>query len=319
MRVRTRAAATGFVVLVLIAVIGIIVVLRQAGDGLRLPLAGRACTVQADGQVTLDSQQMANAATIAAIGVQRKMPERAVVVALATAYQESGLRNLTGGDRDSVGLFQQRPSQGWGTPTQIRDPRYAARKFYAALKKVRGWQDMRVTDAAQKVQRSAFPEAYEKWADESQVLTRALLGHATTAVSCSVGGDPVLRGAAAIAALTEGLSLDWGLVAFTSDGDRQAGRGYFSSAVDSFGNPTLLMVGINDFERSPAGSLTTSAEGVRAGWRYTHWLVSHAKEHGVKRVVYDGREWTAKRGDWKRLPDSDRGDTQVLAEVHADV
>ncbi|MFI7552901.1 hypothetical protein ACIBQ2_24510 [Micromonospora sediminimaris] len=310
MRVRTRAVATGFVVLVLIVAIGTIVALRQAGEGLRLPLAGRACTVQADGEVTLDSQQMANAATIAAIGVQREMPERAVVVALATAYQESGLRNLTGGDRDSVGLFQQRPSQGWGTPKQIRDPRYAAGKFYAALKKVRGWEDMRVTDAAQKVQRSAFPEAYEKWADESQVLTRALLGHASTAVTCAVGGDPVMRGAAAIAALTEGLTLDWGLRAFTGDDDRQVGRSYFTSAVDSSGNPTLLKVGINE---SP------SAEGVRAGWRYTHWLVSHAKEHGVKRVTYDGREWTAKRGDWKRLPDSDRGDTEVLAEVHADV
>ncbi|NLU78937.1 hypothetical protein HCA58_11230 [Micromonospora sp. HNM0581] len=319
MWVRTRAAATGFVVLVLIAAIGMIVVLRQAGEGLRLPLAGRACTVQADGEVTLDSQQMANAATIAAIGVQREMPEQAVVVALATAYQESGLRNLAGGDRDSVGLFQQRPSQGWGTPEQIRDPRYAAGKFYAALKKVRGWEDMRVTDAAQKVQRSAFPEAYEKWADESQVLSRALLGHATTAVACAVNGDPAMRGAAAIAALTEGLSLDWGLVASTSDDDRRAGTGYYSSTVDNDGNPTLLKVEINDFERSPAGSLTASADGVRAGWRYTHWLVSHAKEHGVKRVTYDGREWTAKRGGWKRLPDSDRGDTEVLAEVHADV
>ncbi|QOC90778.1 hypothetical protein D0Q02_19765 [Micromonospora craniellae] len=315
---RARAVVTGFVVLVLIVVIGIVLGLRQAGEQLRLPFAGRACTVQADGEVTLDSQQMANAATIAAIGAQRKMPERAVVVALATAYQESGLRNLAGGDRDSVGLFQQRPSQGWGTPEEIRDPRYASKKFYAALKKVRGWEDMRVTDAAQKVQRSAFPEAYEKWADESEVLTRALLGHATTAVTCTVGGDPVLRGAAAIDALAEGLALDWGLVALAPD-DRPSGRGYFSSAVDDDGNPIYLKVGINDFERSPGGSLMTSAEGVRSGWRYAHWLVAHAKQHGVKRVTYHGREWSARRGDWKRLPDSDRGDTEVLAEVHADV
>ncbi|MEU5553987.1 MULTISPECIES: hypothetical protein [unclassified Micromonospora] len=285
MWVRTRAVVTGFVVLVLIAAIGIVLGLRQVGEQLRLPFAGRACTVQADGEVTLDSQQMANAATIAAIGAQREMPERAVVVALATAYQESGLRNLAGGDRDSVGLFQQRPSQGWGTPEQIGDPRYAARKFYAALKKVRGWEDMRVTDAAQKVQRSAFPEAYEKWADESEVLTRALLGDATTAVTCTVGGDPVLRGAAAIAKLAEGLTLDWGL---------------------------------SDFVESPAG-LTTSADGERAGWRYAHWMVSHAKEHGVKRVTFDGREWTAKRGTWKQLPEREREDSQVSAEVHADV
>ena len=145
---------------------------------------------------------MANAATIAAIGVQRGMPERAVVVALATAYQESKLRNLADGDRDSVGLFQQRPSQGWGTPAQIRDPRYAANRFYAALKKVSGWEKMRVTDAAQRVQRSAFPEAYQKWADESEVLSRALLGDATGAVACTVGATPAMHGAAAAAQLT---------------------------------------------------------------------------------------------------------------------
>ncbi|SCL17434.1 hypothetical protein GA0070616_1276 [Micromonospora nigra] len=315
---RTRAVVAGGVVLVLVAVVGIVLGLRQVGDRLRLPLTGRACTVQTDdGQVSLNAEQMAHAATIAAIGSRRGMPERAVVVALATAYQESGLRNLAGGDRDSIGLFQQRPSQGWGTPEQIRDTRYATRKFYAALKKVRGWEEMRVTDAAQKVQRSAFPEAYEKWADESQVLTQALLGHATTAVTCTLGGDPAMRGAAALDALGRGLTLDWGVAAFASGDDQPAGRGYFSTDVD--GDPTLLKVGVNDFERSPEGSLMTSAEGVRAGWRYAHWLVSHAKPHGVKRVVYDGREWTAKRGDWKRLPDSDRGDTQVLAEVHADV
>src|SRR3712207_121965 len=144
------------------------------GGVLKLPRLGPECTVRADGEVTLDAVQMANAATISAVGVRRKMPERAVVVALATALQESKLENLDTGDRDSVGLFQQRPSQGWGSEEQIQDPRYAAEKFYAALKKVKGWKKMRVTDAAQKVQRSAYPNAYEKWADESEVLARAL-------------------------------------------------------------------------------------------------------------------------------------------------
>ena len=142
---------------------------------------------------------MANAATITAVGMRRKMPERAIVVALATALQESKLENLDDGDRDSVGLFQQRPSQGWGTPEKIQDPRYAADKFYTALKKVKGWKKMRVTDAAQKVQRSAYPNAYEKWADESAVLARALTGRATGAVECTVSGEPALRGAAAAA------------------------------------------------------------------------------------------------------------------------
>ncbi|GGK36669.1 hypothetical protein GCM10010124_31640 [Pilimelia terevasa] len=79
-----------------------------------------------------------------------------------TAMQESGLRNLPGGDRDSVGLFQQRPSQGWGTVAQLRDPAYAATKFYQRLAKVPGWERMSVTDAAQAVQRSAYPNAYAK-------------------------------------------------------------------------------------------------------------------------------------------------------------
>lgn len=272
--------------MVVLAVVGIWVVVQQAGQHLRLPLTTRSCTVRADGEVRLDADQMANAATIAAIGIQRKMPERAVVVALATAYQESGLRNLSGGDRDSVGLFQQRPSQGWGTPEQIRDPRYATKRFYAALKRVRGWEKMRVTEAAQKVQRSAFPEAYEKWADESQVLTRALLGEATGAVACTVSSRPAMRGQAAAAALTRGLRLDWGL-----------------PEVSAPAEPTGLIV---------------PADNQRAGWRYAHWLVSHASDHGVKRVRFGGLEWTARGGTWNRVSDTTDAAGQVLAEVFAD-
>ena len=300
---RARAVLAGFVVLVLIALIGIVLGMRQVGERLRLPLASRACTVQADGEVSLNAHQMANAATIAAIGVQRGMPERAVVVALATAYQESGLRNLAGGDRDSVGLFQQRPSQGWGTPAEIRDPRYAANRFYAALKKVRGWEDMRVTDAAQKVQRSAFPEAYEKWAGDSEVLTRALLGEATGAVACTVGGDPAMRGAAAAAALTQGLTLDWGL----ADSDA-AGQAKALDVVDSRVNRDGGLTG-----------LTVTAADERAGWRYAHWLVSHASDHGVKTVRFGGLEWTARNGTWKRVADRERTDGQVVVEIHADM
>ncbi|SCL42002.1 hypothetical protein GA0074692_6605 [Micromonospora pallida] len=280
---RTRAIVAIGLGLTIIASIGIYLGIRNVGDDLRLPIAGRSCTVQADGQVRLNAEQMANAATIAAIGIQRKMPERAVVVALATAYQESGLENLAGGDRDSIGLFQQRPSQGWGTPEEIRDPRYAAKKFYAGLKKVRGWEEMRVTDAAQAVQRSAFPEAYQKWADESEVLTRALLGDATAAVACTVGRTPVMRGDAAAAALTRGLTLDWGL-----------------SETASLAELTGLAV---------------PAADPRDGWRYAHWLVSHAHDHGVKRVRFADLEWTASKGTWSRVSDRDRQDTRVVAEV----
>src|SRR3954447_7046263 len=101
-----------------------------------------------------DFDQAASATTIAAVGVQLGLPPHAVTVALATALQESKLRNLAGGDRDSLGLFQQRPSQGWGTPDQILDPVYSATAFYNALLKVKNWDSLPVNDAAQKVQRS---------------------------------------------------------------------------------------------------------------------------------------------------------------------
>ncbi|MFF5176077.1 hypothetical protein ACFY3U_26110 [Micromonospora sp. NPDC000089] len=283
MRVRTRTFVAAGVVVAVVALLGVWVVVRHLGDQLGLPMAGRSCTVRADGTVVLDADQMANAATIAAIGSQRQMPERAVVVALATAFQESGLRNLPDGDRDSIGLFQQRPSQGWGTPAQIRDERYAAERFYAALKKVRGWEGMEVTEAAQAVQRSAFPTAYQKWADEAEVLTRALLGDATGAVACTVGGSPAMRGAVAAAALTRGLALDWG-VPDTA--------------------PTTELAG-----------LTVSAPDRRDGWRYAHWLVSHATDHGVKRVRFADLEWTARDGNWVKVADGRPSDARVLAEV----
>jgi hypothetical protein len=111
----------------------------------------------------VSDEQIANARTIAAVARDRGLSERAVVIALATAKQESQLINLDYGDRDSLGLFQQRPSQGWGTPDQVRDPVYAAGKFYDGLVQVPGWQTARLTDAAQTVQQSAYPELYQQW------------------------------------------------------------------------------------------------------------------------------------------------------------
>ncbi|OJF09542.1 hypothetical protein [Couchioplanes caeruleus] len=268
------------VVVILIGALGLFFAGKSFTGGLKLPRLGPECTVRADGEVTLDSVQMANAATISAVGMRRKMPERAVVVALATAFQESKLENLDTGDRDSLGLFQQRPSQGWGTPEKIQDPRYAADKFYAALKKVKGWKTMRVTDAAQKVQRSAFPNAYEKWADESEVLARALTGRATGAVECTVSGKPALRGAAAAAALAEVFTLDWGIEATT------------------------------------AADVTVAVKDPSSGWRYAHWLVSHAETTGLERVRFADREWTAPDGKWQPVTGDRRvGSETVVAEV----
>ena len=139
--------------------------------------------------VDLSTEQAENATTIVAVGVRRGLPARAASIALATAYQESKLRNLDHGDRDSLGLFQQRPSQGWGTAAQIQDPYYAVNRFYDALVKVDGYQTMRITEAAQEVQRSGFPEAYEDHAADGRALASALTGYSRARFSCVVD-DP---------------------------------------------------------------------------------------------------------------------------------
>ncbi|WP_405818027.1 C40 family peptidase [Streptomyces sp. NBC_01390] len=120
------------------------------------------------------AEQVPNAKTIQATGVAMNIPARGQIVALATALQESGLRNLTYGDRDSLGLFQQRPSQGWGTANEILDPVHASSKFYEALEKVSGWQSLSVTQAAQTVQKSGYPEAYAKWEPLATALQQAI-------------------------------------------------------------------------------------------------------------------------------------------------
>ncbi|AWK11630.1 hypothetical protein DDQ41_24980 [Streptomyces spongiicola] len=122
----------------------------------------------------LPAEQVANARTIVATGISLDVPKKGQIIALATAMQESRLRNLNYGDRDSLGLFQQRPSQGWGTAQQIRDPVYASERFYKALLKVDGWQQMTVTQAAQAVQASGYPDAYAQWEDLATALQEAI-------------------------------------------------------------------------------------------------------------------------------------------------
>ncbi|GAA3248602.1 C40 family peptidase [Pseudonocardia petroleophila] len=161
---------------------------------------------------TLSEEQRTNAATI--IGVARGMgaPPRAWLVALATAMQESTLRNINYGDRDSLGLFQQRPSQGWGSPAQVTDPVYSTTIFIERLLEVPGWDTMPVTVAAQTVQRSAFPNAYAKWENLAAELVQGLAdvadpigcqptavladGVAGTAIAFALGevGSPYLWG-----------------------------------------------------------------------------------------------------------------------------
>ena len=144
-------------------------------------------TAQDGGTYVRTAEAANNAALVAATGERRGMSTSASTVAVATAIQESGLRNLDYGDRDSLGLFQQRPSQGWGTAEQISDPHYSTNLFYRRLKKIEGWEQMRVTEAAQAVQRSGFPEAYEDHADEAAAWATAIRGDSPFAsVDCDL-------------------------------------------------------------------------------------------------------------------------------------
>jgi len=124
--------------------------------------------------------QVTDAATIVRTGQADHVPVYGQVIAVATAMQESGLQNLDYGDRDSLGLFQQRPSQGWGSPAQIMDPVYAAGQFYAHLLAVPGWQNLPLTVAAQDVQNSGYPGAYAQWQPAAEALVAHITGTAGT-------------------------------------------------------------------------------------------------------------------------------------------
>jgi hypothetical protein len=244
------------------------------------------CVAHAGTQAELAPEQMANAATIAAVGIRRGLPLRAVQVALATALQESKLRNLSGGDRDSVGLFQQRPSQGWGEPLQLMDTRFAAAAFYAALVKVRGWQAMEVADAAQAVQHSAYPDAYTQWSSSADTLARALAGEADGAVTCTLPGGAEPHGAVAVDSLMAGLRADWSAAGVV------AGPG--------------------------ATEVTVRATDALTGWRYAYWVVSHAEECGVEQVRVGALTWTAIDGGWTRASSAapSGAAVSVVARVH---
>ncbi len=154
--------------------------------------------------VTLDAEQSANARTVIEVGQHMAVPAAAMVVAIAAAMQESGLRNLAYGDRDSLGLFQQRPSQGWGSPAQLLDPRYAAARFYTALLDVPDWQRLPIAAAAQAVQRSAFPSAYARWAGDAAHIVSTLSASAGAASGCAAGAADSLTVAVNFAAAQVG-------------------------------------------------------------------------------------------------------------------
>ncbi|MEV7377764.1 heavy metal transporter [Streptomyces lydicus] len=236
------------------------------------------CTVRAEGDdkaYELSPEQAANAATISAVASSRGLPERAVTIALATAMQESGLRNIDFGDRDSVGLFQQRPSQDWGSVKQIMDPVYAAGEFYHHLAKVPGYSRLPLTVAAQKVQHSGYPQAYAKHEANAARLTGALTGRDGAAMTCTES-SPADGRAGGAATVRERLVREFG-PGVLPRADGGAGRGT--------GGGRQLTV--------PVGQGGASDEASRRGWQLATWAVAHSAELRIEQISYAGRMWSA--------------------------
>jgi hypothetical protein len=229
----------------------------------------------------LATDQAANAALITAVSVRRGLPPRAASIALATAMQESKLRNIGHGDLagpDSRGLFQQRPSQGWGTQEQVMDPHHATNAFYDALVEVPGYATMAITEAAQRVQRSAYPRAYAQHEAMGRVFASALSGQARGALDCTLrtpdaAGDPE-------ALLAEAESAYGALPATAS------GR-------------TLELEATDDL-----------------AWSLAHWAVANAKKFAVTRVQVDGQSWDRQaRNGWQ---DAGASDGRVVITLAGD-
>jgi hypothetical protein len=280
-RRRRGSGVVSFVFLATLAIVGgvIFAIWRGAGplpdpEGCKATVAGRS--------VDLAPDQSRNAALIAAIAVRRGLPARAASIALATAYQESKIRNLTSGDRDSVGIFQQRPSQGWGTAAQISDEHYAINKFYEALEKIDGYESMRITEAAQKVQRSGFPEAYEDHAPDARALASALTGYSPGgAFTCVVHQA---KGHGTAKAVSTSLH-----AAFGSD-----------LPVERTGSRQDLTVPV-----------AAGTDGNRRGWSVAAYLVAYAGDLKVESVAFDGLVWHSGRASEKGWTDSGAGDRSV--------
>jgi hypothetical protein len=257
-----------FLFLAIVAVVAGVTYAVWRGTGPLPDPPGCSATV-AGRTVDLETDQAENAALIAAIGVKRGLPARAVSIALATAYQESKIRNLAHGDRDSIGLFQQRPSQGWGTVAQISDEYYSINKFYEALEKIDGYQTMRITEAAQKVQRSGFPEAYEAHAPDARALASSLTGYSPGGTFTCVATEPDRHGTAARAT---------------------------ASLTKAYGDLDIARTGAGqDLEVSVAAG----KDGNRIGWSVAAYLLAHADRLDVTRVSFDGLTWHTGRDSEK--------------------
>ena len=230
--------------------------------------------------IPLATDQAGIAATIAGVAVRHRLPRRAVTIAFAAALQESELQNLNYGDRDSVGVFQQRPSQGWGTTAELEDPVYATTKFFAALVRVRGYAKMPVGQAAQDVQHSADGYAYGQWVAVATLLAGYFTGAPQAGVSCwyTPAGQQDLAGALKQLTQTFGpQGTDGVLVGVTTD----------------------RSISKKNSKKETVAVVRVQRDGA---WTVAGWLVAHAQQYGISQIRYAGYVWNAGDGSmgWQR-------------------
>ncbi len=226
--------------------------------------------------ISLGASQAGIAATIAGVAARHRLPRQAVTIAYAAALQESQLQNLDYGDRDSVGVFQQRPSQGWGTTGEIENPVYATTRFFAALVRVRDYTRMPIDTAAQAVQHSADPDAYEQWATVAAQLAGYFTGSSPHGVSCWYAPPAKADLAGAVRSLAQ-----------------------------TFGPPgqEAVVAGITtDRSAKQNGSVAVVHAQRDVAWAVAGWLVANAQAYGISEVRYAGYEWQAADGSmgWQR-------------------
>jgi hypothetical protein len=241
--------------------------------------------------IGLDFAETADAADIAGVAARERLPREALTVAYATAWQESKLENLDYGDRDSVGIFQQRPSEGWGTTAELEDPSYAAGAFFGALVKIPGYAKLPVDVAAQNVQHSADGAAYEQYAASGAALAADMTA-APHAITCWY--DPASQAA------SNGVSAKLNL------------RGALSGFADAFGRPSAHGAVTSVKVASSGGSAVISAAR-GDGWTAADWLVANASSYGITQVSYGGYQWTAGLNETSWQAESGTTGTRIVA------
>lgn len=274
--------------------VGAYFVVRAFAPVIAPVLTGSGCVASGDHQsILLDTQQGSIAATIAGVAHQQEMPRVAVTIAYAAAMQESKLHNLDYGDRDSVGVFQQRPSEGWGPRKNLEDPIYASTKFFRALKAIPGYRKMPVYQAAQAVQHSADGAAYTQYERMAAAMTPAFTGQHGHAVYCWSGSAS--RVSADVTGITSGLGTTFGPAVARAVTDLRDSRG---SAAGRGSARLQVRVG------QP-----------RLGWEVATWLMTHASTYHIHQIRCGGYQWRAAASSkgWVRDADAPPAGTLQLS------